>query len=74
MIPQYKKKAARLLRARLDPEDPGCTASADVRAALAIMEPYLSSYVYPLIGALGGEPVPNWLREAIDRDAARLKP
>lgn len=69
---KYLTDAARLARARLDPQHPGFGASAEVRIALEQMQSYLDSWVYPLLDALERGSAPDWLKLAIAHDIRHL--
>lgn len=53
-LKQYQRDALTVLRARLDPTDPGFNASDEVRKALEIARLYLGSHVLPLIDVTAG--------------------
>lgn len=70
-LSQTDAAALALLAARLDPKHPGFTASDEVRAALASIEPYLATYVRPLVAMLEHRPQ-SWEREMVTRDHAHM--
>jgi hypothetical protein len=71
--PRYLADAARLIRSRLDPNDPAFRASREVKKALEEIHPYLFSWVYPLVKALENGAAERWLKEDIAREMLYVK-
>jgi hypothetical protein len=70
-LTQYQRDAIAVLRARLDTTDPGFSASEFVRDAFIKAEPYLRSWVLPLLDVIAG--ADSYSRQSVARDAARIR-
>ncbi len=70
---QWQRDACDVIRARLDPREPGHAASEEITAAFAgPARLYLETWVFPLLDALASGKPEHWQRDAIKRDAARV--
>lgn len=74
MSSQYVTNALQVLLARLDPEHPAFTGSGEVRAILSDeIQPYIQSWVIPVIRCALDEPEYRYNREFIAQEALRLR-
>jgi len=71
-LTQYQRDALTVLRARLDATDPAFSVSEQVRDAFVQAEPYLRSWVLPLLDVIAGAGYSNQ-RQEVARDAMRIR-
>jgi hypothetical protein len=72
-LAQYQQDALDLLRARLDPDDPGHAASAEVTQHLREMDVYLDSWVLSLIDVIAGKQDYYGQRDGIAAEARHVR-
>lgn len=71
-LTQTQQDALHCVLTRLNPDDPGNTASDEVKAHLRAMGPFLDAWVIPYLEAVQPNAA-RWLVEAVKQDAARMR-
>lgn len=74
-LPRYQQDALLVLRTRLDPRNPANTSTAEIKAHLTAIQPWLDSWVLPAVNAMasGNAYSERWIREAVTSWAAQIR-